>query len=115
LTDFGFSGWGLVFYSLLEHLKHSSITKSLERLTIGFLFHRQELITLPIFQGWKDLDIILSSLRILQEVLIVIDFMAKDVCNSRIQSVMQGKLPLLESCGTLSIVSGSIRDLGGAF
>jgi hypothetical protein len=114
-TDFldGCFGWEVMFRSLLQWLKSPSVIKSLKELTIGFLFIGSRSRTLPKFGGWTDLDIILFSLPILQKIVIHVHFLVERISTSQLQCAMQGRLPLLESRGILSVVSGGIRDLRG--
>jgi hypothetical protein len=102
-----------MFRSLLEWLKNPSVIKSLKELTIGFLLTRQDSTTLPKFEGWTDLDTILFSLPILQKIDIHVHFLVERINTSQLQCAMQGRFPLLESRGILSVVSGNIHDLRG--
>jgi hypothetical protein len=96
------------------YLKNPSVTKSLKELTIGIIFDQAESTTLPNFEGWKDLDAILFSLPILQKVFaVLVGFSLEDTSESQLQSIIPARLPLLESRGILSVVSGTIPDLRG--
>jgi hypothetical protein len=107
ISYFGREPW---FYKILKYLKNPSVTKSLKEFTIGIIFDYDELIRWPNFEGWKCLDAILFSLPTLQKVLTVL---VGFTSTSQLPSIIQGRLPLLESCGILSVVSGTIRDLQG--
>ena len=104
-------GWEGEFLMLVDHLKHSPPTKSLKELTISIRIFRSR-HGCEEFEGWKVLDLVISTLPSLERVVINLDFpLHPPLSYAYVIPAMRGLLPLSESRGILSIVTDDDTQL----
>jgi hypothetical protein len=106
MTDFWVWEWG---FRVADILKNSSVTRCLKELTIGFVSHQyiqstridwiwQDILNSKV---WKDLDLILSSVSTLQQVLIHFYFSSCNTVPGPFWAGMRDSMPLLQERGIL--------------